>query len=199
MKLGEHAKCDPIQAINSKEMLLSWRYAAAMGPQDQNKANHKKPGKAPKTRGMATRAIHYGYDAMRYDGALNPPVFMTSTFAFPNAQAGADRFAGTDKGYVYSRLGNPTVAILEERIANLESGEAAVAMASGMGAITSAIWSLVQAGDEISFVTGDASITMKKDGTIQIKGKDITITGSGKIGIKAGGDVVIKGSKIAEN
>ena len=58
---------------------------------------------------------------------------------------------------------------------------------------------VVQAGDEISFVTGSASLTMKKDGTIQLKGKDITITGSGKIGIKAGSDVVIKGSKIAEN
>lgn len=109
----------------------------------------KKPAKEPKPRGMATRAIHHGYDPMRYEGALAPPIFMTSTFAFPNAQAGADRFAGTDKGYMYSRLGNPTVAILEERIANLESGEAAVAMGSGMGAITSAIWSLVQAGDKI--------------------------------------------------
>ena len=58
---------------------------------------------------------------------------------------------------------------------------------------------VVQAGDEISFVTGSASLVMKKDGTIQIKGKDITITGSGKIGIKASSDVVIKGSKIAEN
>jgi len=58
---------------------------------------------------------------------------------------------------------------------------------------------VLQAGDEITLVTGSASITMKKDGTIQIKGKDITVTGSGKIGIKASSDVVIKGSKIAEN
>ena len=58
---------------------------------------------------------------------------------------------------------------------------------------------VINAGDEISIVTGSASITMKKDGTIQIKGKDITVTGSGKIGIKASSDVVIKGSKIAEN
>ncbi len=57
----------------------------------------------------------------------------------------------------------------------------------------------IEAADEITLKTGDASITMKKDGTIQIKGKDITIKGSGKIGIKADGDVVIKGSKIAEN
>jgi len=57
----------------------------------------------------------------------------------------------------------------------------------------------VEAGDEITFKTGDASLTMKKDGTIQIKGKDITITGSGKIGVKASGDMVLKGSKIAQN
>ena len=53
--------------------------------------------------------------------------------------------------------------------------------------------------DEITLKTGDASITMKKDGTIQIKGKDITIIGSGKISAKASGDMVLKGSKIAEN
>jgi type VI secretion system secreted protein VgrG len=57
----------------------------------------------------------------------------------------------------------------------------------------------LQAGDEIALVTGSASLVMKKDGTIQIKGKDITVEGSGKIGIKASGDVVIKGSKIAQN
>lgn len=99
--------------------------------------------------GMATRAIHYGYDPMRYEGALNPPVFLTSTYEFPDAETGAARFAGTDKGYMYSRMANPTVAVLERKLANLESAEAAVAMASGMGAITAAIWSMVQSGDEI--------------------------------------------------
>jgi type VI secretion system secreted protein VgrG len=58
---------------------------------------------------------------------------------------------------------------------------------------------VIEAGDEITIKTGDASITMKKDGTIQIKGKDITITGSGKIGVKASSDLVLKGSKIAQN
>ncbi len=57
----------------------------------------------------------------------------------------------------------------------------------------------LEAGDEITLKSGDASITLKKDGTIQIKGKDITVTGSGKIGIKASGDMVLKGSKIAQN
>jgi type VI secretion system secreted protein VgrG len=57
----------------------------------------------------------------------------------------------------------------------------------------------LEAGDEITLKTGNASITMKKDGTIQIKGKDITIIGSGKINAKASGDMVLKGSKIAQN
>ena len=57
----------------------------------------------------------------------------------------------------------------------------------------------LEAGDEITLKTGDASLTMKKDGTIQLKGKDITVIGSGKIGIKASSDMTLKGSKIAEN
>ncbi|HYX53104.1 MAG TPA: methionine gamma-lyase [Candidatus Limnocylindrales bacterium] len=105
--------------------------------------NSKKP------LGMATRAIHSGYDPLRYEGALNPPVFMTSTYAFPDAETGSSRFAGRENGYIYSRMGNPTVAVLERRIADLEGAEGAVGTASGMGAITAAIWSLVQSGDEI--------------------------------------------------
>lgn len=58
---------------------------------------------------------------------------------------------------------------------------------------------VIDAGDSVTIKTGSASITMKKDGTITIKGKDITIQGSGKVNVKASGDVVLKGSKIAEN
>jgi len=96
-----------------------------------------------------TRAIHYGYDNKQFHGSLNPPVYMTSTFAFDNVQQGADAFEGENNHYIYSRLGTPTQTLLEERIANLEGGEAALATASGMGAITSAFWSLIEPGDEI--------------------------------------------------
>ncbi len=96
-----------------------------------------------------TRAIHYGYDAKQFHGALNPPIYMTSTFAFDNVQQGAEAFEGENSHYIYSRLGTPTQDLLERRIANLEGGEAALATASGMGAITSAFWSLVEPGDEI--------------------------------------------------
>lgn len=101
------------------------------------------------TQGFATRAIHHGYNPMDHQGALVPPVYMTSTFAFPDTENGGDRFAGEREGYIYGRLGNPTQNYLEERLASLEGGEAALATSSGMGAITSAIWSLVAPGDEI--------------------------------------------------
>ena len=58
---------------------------------------------------------------------------------------------------------------------------------------------VIDAGDSVTIKTGSASISMKKDGTITIKGKDITIDGSGKINVKAGGDIVMKGSKILQN
>lgn len=99
--------------------------------------------------GFATRAIHLGYDPAQCEGALVPPVYLTSTFAFESTEVGMQRFAGENPGYIYSRVGNPTVALLENRLASLEGGEAALCTSSGMGAITSAIYSLVQAGDEI--------------------------------------------------
>ncbi|HEV2676940.1 MAG TPA: methionine gamma-lyase [Aliidongia sp.] len=99
--------------------------------------------------GFATRAIHYGYAPLDHQGALSAPLYLTSTFAFPSAAEGGRRFAGEAPGYIYGRLGNPTVGLLEERLASLEGGEAALATASGMGAITTAIWTLLKPGDEI--------------------------------------------------
>ncbi|GAA5176831.1 methionine gamma-lyase [Niveibacterium umoris] len=100
-------------------------------------------------RGFATRAIHHGYDPMSHQGALVPPIYQTSTFAFPNVEQGAACFAGEAPGYIYTRISNPTLALLEARIAALEGGEAGVAFASGMGAITSTLWTLLAPGDEI--------------------------------------------------
>ncbi|MBL4749009.1 MAG: methionine gamma-lyase [Amylibacter sp.] len=99
--------------------------------------------------GIATRAIHFGYDPQSEHGALTPPLHLTSTYAFETAEAAGETFAGDRAGFVYSRVGNPTADLLERRIANLEGGEAAVANASGMGAITSLFWTYLQAGDEI--------------------------------------------------
>ncbi|MBV5274327.1 MAG: methionine gamma-lyase [Lamprocystis purpurea] len=99
--------------------------------------------------GFATRAIHQGYDPLEHEGALNPPVYLNSTFAFPDIAEGQRRFRGESPGYVYSRVGNPTATVLEARLASLEGGEAGLATASGIGAITSALWTLLKAGDTI--------------------------------------------------
>ncbi len=101
------------------------------------------------TKGFSTRAIHHGYDPMSADGALTPPLHLTSTFAFETAEQGGARFAGEAPGHIYTRISNPTTELLEQRMASLENGEAAVAMASGMGAITSVLWSFLRAGDEL--------------------------------------------------
>ena len=101
-----------------------------------------------KNMGFATRQIHAG----KHDngvGALCTPIFQTSTFEFESVQQGGARFAGQEEGYIYSRLGNPSLTQVEEKLAALEGGEAALATASGMGAISSALWSSVEAGDEI--------------------------------------------------
>ena len=100
-------------------------------------------------KGFSTRAIHHGYDPREADGALTPPLHLTSTFAFESAEQGGARFAGEADGHIYSRISNPTTDLLERRMASLEGGEAAVAMASGMGAITSVLWSFLRAGDEL--------------------------------------------------
>ena len=99
--------------------------------------------------GPATRAIHHGYDPAENGNALTPPLHLTSTFAFQNAETGGALFAGEAEGHIYSRISNPTVALLESRIASLEGAEAGLATASGMGAISSLMWTLLKPGDEI--------------------------------------------------
>src|SRR5579863_7009928 len=109
----------------------------------------QKPERRNASVGFSPRAIHLGYDPAAEKGALTPPIFMTSTYAFESAEAGSEMFRGERPGYIYGRTRNPTQALLEERMASLEGGEAGLAVASGIGAISSLIWTLVSAGDEI--------------------------------------------------
>jgi methionine-gamma-lyase len=99
--------------------------------------------------GFATNAIHKGYNPASHQGALNPPIYWSSTYAFDSAEQGAARFAGEEPGMIYSRVTNPTVQMLEERLAALEGAEAALAFGSGMGAICTLIWTLMRPGDEL--------------------------------------------------
>lgn len=101
------------------------------------------------SQGFATRAIHLGYDPMEHEGALTPPLHLTSTFAFETAEAGGEIFAGDRPGHIYSRISNPTLDLLERRVADLEGAEAGLALASGMGAITAIFWTLLSPGDEV--------------------------------------------------
>lgn len=98
---------------------------------------------------FATQAIHGGQKKDPVSGALTTPIFQTSTFVFDSAEQGGRRFALEEDGFIYSRLGNPTNMQLEEKIALLEKGEACLSTASGMGAITSALWTALKAGDHI--------------------------------------------------
>lgn len=99
-------------------------------------------------KGIGTMSIHTGNHKNPF-GALAVPIYQTSTFVFDSAEQGGKRFALEKEGYIYSRLGNPTTAVFEEKIAALEGGEAAVATSSGIGAITSTLWTLLKAGDHV--------------------------------------------------
>ncbi|MEA5143930.1 MAG: methionine gamma-lyase [Oscillibacter sp.] len=99
--------------------------------------------------GFGTKAIHAGNVKDTQYGALTTPIFQTSTFVFDSCEQGGRRFAGQEDGFIYTRLGNPTVAVLEAKMAALEGGEACVAASSGMGAISAALWTIAGAGKHI--------------------------------------------------
>ncbi|OQY41250.1 MAG: methionine gamma-lyase [Fusobacteriia bacterium 4572_74] len=99
-------------------------------------------------KGFGTKAIHGGAKKNPF-GALTAPIFQTSTFVFESAEQGGKRFALEEPGYIYSRLGNPTSSVIEEKLALLEGAEAALATSSGIGAISSTMWTLLKAGDHV--------------------------------------------------
>ncbi len=101
-----------------------------------------------KEKAFATRTIHGGHQKNQF-GALATPIYQSSTFVFDSAEQGGRRFALEEDGYIYTRLGNPSNTQIEEKLALLEGAEAAMSTASGIGAVTSAIWPLVNQGDHI--------------------------------------------------
>ncbi|EJD6501457.1 methionine gamma-lyase [Providencia rettgeri] len=96
-----------------------------------------------------TRAIHSHYDANQHLGSLAAPIYQTSTYVFKSVEEGGAYFSGEKEGYIYTRINNPTLTLLENRIASLEEAEAAVVFSSGMGAITATFWTLLNPGDEL--------------------------------------------------
>ncbi|MDP7651372.1 MAG: O-acetylhomoserine aminocarboxypropyltransferase [Rhodospirillales bacterium] len=98
--------------------------------------------------GFETRAIHAGSHPEPVTGARNTPIFQTTSYVFEDVDHAADLFNLQTFGFLYSRITNPTVAVLEERIANLEGGRAAVCAASGHAAQFLAFFTLLEPGDE---------------------------------------------------
>jgi methionine-gamma-lyase len=116
--------------------------------------------------GLNTRTIHAGAHPDPATGAVAPPIYQTSTFAFADCRQGAARFAGDEDGYIYTRMGNPTIARLEEAVSELEGGAGGLATSSGMAALCTASFALLNAGDHLigtSSVYGPSRVVMERD------------------------------------
>ena len=105
-----------------------------------SKGSNRRPG-------FQTRAIHFGFDPAEHHRAVTPPIYMTSTFAFESVEEA--EMVAEQAGATYAREHNPTTAILEGRLAELEGGEACVAVASGMGAVGTLLLSLLSQGEAV--------------------------------------------------
>ena len=101
-----------------------------------------------KNLGFDTKLIHAG-DFEDANGSAVTPIYQTSTFAFKNAKHGADLFAGREKGFIYTRIGNPTIGALEDKLAELENGCGGIALASGMAAVTTVYMAFLGQGEHI--------------------------------------------------
>src|SRR5688500_7648458 len=98
---------------------------------------------------LESLALHHGYKSEASTKAAAVPIYQTTSYTFDNTQHGADLFDLKVPGNIYTRIMNPTNAVLEQRIAEMEEGVGALAVASGMAAITYAIQCITSAGDNI--------------------------------------------------
>ena len=118
-----------------------------------------------KNKGFNTKLVHAGsYDDVF--GSAVTPIYQTSTFAFKNAQHGADCFAGKSDGFIYTRIGNPTTKAFEDAMAELENGFGATATSSGMSAVSSVYMALLGAGKHIvcsASVYGPSRSVLERD------------------------------------
>ena len=98
---------------------------------------------------MSTKLLHGAWSSETDSGAMVTPIYQNSAFAYDSAGAIEAVFAGKQAGYVYSRMGNPTLTQLERNLTTLEDGLGAISCSSGMAAITSTVLALAESGDEI--------------------------------------------------
>lgn len=116
-------------------------------------------------KGFNTKLIHAGDFEDAYGSAVIP-IYQTSTFKFRNAKHGADCFAGKDPGYIYTRIGNPTINALEDKLASLENGYRGIALASGMAAVSTVYMALLSQGAHMiatSSIYGPSRGVMERD------------------------------------
>jgi len=111
---------------------------------DMDRAEHLTDHRAT-GRGFSTRLVH-AHGASDPCGAVNVPIYQSSTFGFSNAAQGAALFAGRAQGYIYTRIGNPTIRALEDSVAGLEGGFGGIATSSGLGAVTTVYMALLKSG-----------------------------------------------------
>lgn len=117
-------------------------------------------------KGINTRVTHAGENPDSQHGSVAVPIYQTSTFQFDSADQGARRFSGKEDGYIYTRLGNPTIGAFEEAVAELEGGFAGLATASGMAAITTVYMTYLNNGDHIvgtDAVYGPSRVVIEKE------------------------------------
>src|ERR671933_1057049 len=120
------------------------------GPEEDSRYWSAGDGRGePHEFGFDTRAIHSGQRPDPYTGARAVPIFQTTSYVFEDPESAAAYFNLQEYGNTYSRIMNPTVAVFEERIANLEGGCGAVAFASGIAAQAAALFTLLQPGDHV--------------------------------------------------
>ncbi len=98
---------------------------------------------------FSTNALHAGYDVTAHGGTRAVPLYQSTSYVFKNSQHAADLFSLAEPGFIYTRINNPTNDILEQRLAALEGGIAAVVTASGTAAISTSLLTLLKAGDHI--------------------------------------------------
>jgi methionine-gamma-lyase len=101
-----------------------------------------------KNLGFDSKLIHAGDIDDAYGSAVTP-IYQTSTFSFKNSQQGADLFAGKEKGYIYTRMGNPTIDALENKLAELENGYKGIALSSGMAAVSNVYMTVLSSGSHM--------------------------------------------------
>jgi len=113
--------------------------------------------------GFNSKLIHAGADKDKF-GSATVPIYQTSTFAFESADEGAKCFSGESNGFIYTRIGNPTIQALEKQIAILEGGFGGIATSSGMGAVSSIYMGLLKQGDHMvstNAVYGPSRVVME--------------------------------------